>query len=186
MSNPPYRPSTADPRSSGKVRRSLSMPPQARETGGLYKQPTLRVRTSRKVIEGNSATPFRRGQFTRFLRSFRPNADVNVEPSLHGVSAAVLYASEDGDEVLAPTTIISGVPSLEYDDLVYQNSPFEVRVVGMHVPSFDRWGPNGDSELFMYSQDTAEMSEPTIHYDYSEVRVFYPSLPPTFRCGANF
>lgn len=47
----------------------------------------------------------------------------------------------------------------------------------MHVTNFDAWGPNGENELFMHSQDTTGVSGPAIHYDY-EVDEYSGSQKP--------
>lgn len=149
---------------------SLSIPsaPSKSTQPRVYKTPSLRVRAARKVVEGNTSKPFRRSHIKRILRSFRPNTDVKIEASPFGVAASVLYASEDSvsGDCLVPTTVVSGIPEPDDPSIVCQDSEFEARVVGMHVPNFDCWGPFGDNELFMYSQDTANMTEPIVHYDY--------------------
>lgn len=145
----------------------------------MYKDPTLRARVPRYVLEGGTAPPFRRRFLSRVFRSLRPNHAVKVEPLESGLSTSVLYAPElvhDNDKQsmpFVPTTLVSNRPEPRDKNIVYQDSPFEIRVSGMLVRNFDRWGPSNDNELLMYSIQTdpgttgdTNQSLPFIHYDF--------------------
>jgi len=142
----------------------------------LYKNPSLRARVPRSVLEGGTAPPFRRRFFTRFGRKFRPNPSVKVEQLEEGLSSAVLYAPEnsrDGTEAHMATEFVSRRPKPGDKDLVYRDMPFEIRVAGMFVKPFDRI--SNTNELLLYSIQTdpsttgeATQSLPYIHYDFSK------------------
>lgn len=145
----------------------------------VYKDPTLRARVPRYVLEGSTAPPFRRSLISRVLRSLRPNPAVKVEPLESGLSTLVVYAPEHEHKDKAqaipfvPTTLVSNRPRVTDTNIVYQDSPFEIRVSGMLVRNFDRWGPSNDNEILMYSIQTdpettgdTNKSLPFIHYDF--------------------
>lgn len=141
----------------------------------MYRDPTLRARVPRHVLEGGNAPPFRHKLLARVARSIRPSKAVKVEALRSGLSTSVLYAPEGNDArgTFAPTQLVSNRPRPDDRNIVYQDSAFEIRVAGMLVRNYDRWGPSGDNELLMYSIQTdpstagdANQSLPFIHYDF--------------------
>lgn len=144
----------------------------------LYKDPTLRARVPRALLEGGNVGPFSKSILSRLARRLYPKAAVKVEKlSTSGLTASVLYAPEgdllSSDCPFVPTELPSGPPS---GNLVYTDSPFEIRVAGMLVKNYDRWvpRPSADNELLMYSVErdpsvpNGEGAEslPFIHFDH--------------------
>ncbi len=144
----------------------------------LYRDASLRARVPWEVLEGGSVGPFKKGYLTRMLRHLRPKAAVKIEPlDAPGLSASVLYAPEDipadSEIPFVETMLIGGTP---HGKLVYQDSPFEIRVAGMLVKNFDKYyhlRGAGRNELLMYSVQTDPKSSgengdslPFIHFDH--------------------
>ncbi len=102
---------------------------------------------------------------------------MKIEPlNVPGLSTKVLYAPEDipadSEIPFVETSLISGSPD---GNLVYRDSPFEIRVAGMLVQNFDKYQLRGAgrNELVMYSVQTDPKSSgengdslPFIHFDH--------------------
>ncbi len=144
------------------------MPNQRR----LRRTPSLRARVPRSVLEGGANGPFRRGFLSRMVRRIAPVPPVKVERWENGLAPARLYAPfvADNDVPYAETELLFGSPSSNNDNLVYNDMPYEVRVVGMMVKSYDRF--DNTNELILYSTESCNSHQqstslPFIHYDYS-------------------
>lgn len=172
-----------------RARRRITMPGAATAEATLnapalrraHRRPSLRVRISREIVQGGTTGPSRPSLSERFLARFRRKVKVKIEPlEGEGLSTTVLYAPEQVGERIsaqpfAETKLISGRPSVEdCENLVFNDSPFEIRVAGMLVQAFDvsPFG-KGDNELLMYSVQTdpettgdTNQSLPFIHFDY--------------------
>ncbi len=139
----------------------------------LYRNPSLRARVPRTILEGGSNGPFRRGFLSRTVRRMIPVRPVKVEKWSGGLAPTRLYAPfvADEDAPHAETKLLFGSPSPSDSNLVYSDMPYEVRVAGMMVKSFDRF--DNSNELMLYSTESANSCQssttlPFIHYDYSK------------------
>ena len=145
------------------------MPKQRR----LYRNPSLRARVPRAILEGGANGPFRRRFPSRIARRIIPVRPVKVEKWDCGLAPTRLYAPfvAEEDASHAETELVFGVPSQDDNNLVYSDMPYEVRVAGMMVKPFDRF--SNSNELMLYSTECANSSQdstslPFIHYDYSK------------------
>ena len=163
-----------------------SMARGEQETQHLERNPSLRARVSRSVLEGGNTGPFRRRFLSRLARRLRPTPAVKVEQLEHGLAPLVLYApalAVEG-ETYAKTMLVSDQPTVDEAALVYSDLPFEVRAVGMFVKSFDRF--SCDNELLLYSIQTDPnapcdvQSLPFIHFDFSNDATTTTDKPNTF------
>lgn len=149
----------------------------------MVRPQSLRVRVSRKVLEGDKAGPFRKTPLLRLVRHLIPKKTVTVEAlSDIGLSASVFYCPlstvSELDFDLAKTELTVSRPSRpsEQQRLVFRDSPFELCVAGMHVSNFDKYNLTGAgrNELLMYSMQTDPKSPgdtgeglPLIHFDHN-------------------
>ncbi len=138
----------------------------------LYRNPSLRARVPRTILEGGANGPFRRRFLSRTVRRIIPVRPVKVEKWEGGLAPTRLYAPfvADEDAPHAETKLLFGSPSLSDSNLVYSDMPYEVRVAGMMVKSFDLF--DNSNELMLYSTECANSCQsstslPFIHYDYS-------------------
>ncbi len=167
-----------------------SKPPKPKPSKRSGKRvPELRAFVPRHVLEGGTAPPFRRNFWARVFNSFHPNTAIKVECLPGGLSASVLYAPEcsRGQPPFIPTRFVSSSPRKSDSKLVYRDSPYEIRVAGMSVRNYDRWGPSGDNELLMYSVQTDPttmaangQSLPYIHFDFKRDGCARTEQPNTY------
>ena len=153
----------------------------------VYRNPSLRARVSRDVLEGGNTGPFRRRFLSRVVRKIRPTPAVKVEQLTDGLAPTVLYAPlipSCDEETYVCTKLVSNKPRAEEDTLVYSDMAYEIRAAGMFVKSFDRF--SSDNELIMYSIQTdpnspnEAQSLPFIHFDFSRDATINSEKPNTF------
>lgn len=112
--------------------------------------------------------------WNRFSRVFRRDVRICVEGrGSDGISCSALYASEIPSvcKFYSPTQQIQGKPDRSWGNIVFQGSPFEIRVVGMQVAQFDKLIPAiSGNELILFSKEKKSAHQhgktPYIHFDF--------------------
>lgn len=113
------------------------------------------------------------GEFTESLECQKT---VLVEARPHNLKSSILYASDSqlddsSDLPFTETEFVTINPKSHEDDIVYQDDPFEIYVLGMSVSPQDGFSFN-NNELLLYSlkadveaEDSSAESIPFIHFD---------------------
>lgn len=138
----------------------------------------IEVQVRTWVLEGNGSGLRKTGKFGAWKKKNEPHKTVRVVANPCGLDPICLYASDQtrSDLVSEPykeTEFITSQPEyIDKKSIVYQDSKFEIGVVGMSVSPQDFGLGSSENELLMFSlqRDPGEQSGeddalPFIHYD---------------------
>lgn len=140
---------------------------------------SVHVHVTRWVLEGNGSGIRKQGRLKEMGKKSGGGKTVWVEGNVEGLPQTVLFASDNIahtplEEPYRPTEFIT-IDKDEYVDkqlVVYQQSQFEISVIGMSLSPVDFGPPKSENDILMYSmqREHGEQGEnadvlPYIHYD---------------------
>lgn len=154
---------------------------------------SIHVQVRHWVLEGNGTGLRKSGKLAEWKKKAGPYKTVKVEANPAGLAPTSLYAchkmiNSPLAEPFRETQFITSRPEyVDTDTIVYQDTPFEIAVVGMSVSRHDfKLGYPDHNEILMYSlhRGPAENDEtdalPCIHYDPSKDDSGRGSIPDQF------
>lgn len=154
----------------------------------------IELEVHRFVLEGNNASVRKKAPFGAWLKKNGPCKAVRVEATPAQMSLTCLFApnemsSASFEDPYEPTEPITYVPEeIDKDTIVYQDSPFEIGVLGMSVSAKDfTLTSSNNNELLMFSlhqdpeDETGEGDAlPFVHYDPTKDSGHNGTAPDTF------
>lgn len=131
------------------------------------------------VLTGNGTIPRKNSRISSLSKRLGPKKYVTVESNVSGLTPMMLYGSDQvstttrAEPFKATESITSRPEYVDRQSIVYNDSPFEISVVGMSISSEDfKLGYPDCKDVLLYSmhREPGEQGEegdtmPFIHYD---------------------